>query len=353
MTKSGGQTELGKAFEYACVEALYERYNDTQPVEIKNSLQLNTAKNFFENSGAKQKDLKDAAKAAVRVIDRLEPKLQYADGDVPLTLSIQSDAAGIAGDVRDVLCIRKGNRWQVGLSCKHNHHAVKHSRLSDTIDFGQEWFEYPCSNTYFSEVIPKFSNLRKMRDESKEAGEPALWRDLEGKFENYYVPILQSFMDELKRLYEENKDVPEKLIRYLIGKYDFYKVITDDARRTTRVEAINLSGSLNIKSEGIKAITNVPILKMPTTFYHIGFKETNGEKSQITIHIVCDNGWEISMRLHNASSKIEPSLKFDVQLISFPSSLYVQVEPWDIEQFVTYEYSQQKGKLFVAEDRAK
>ena len=59
------------------------------------------------------------------------------------------------------------------------------------------------------------------------------------------------------------------------------------------------------------------------------------------------------MRLHNASSKIEPSLKFDVQLISFPSSLYVQVEPWDIEQFVTYEYSQQKGKLFVAEDRAK
>lgn len=37
------------------------------------------------------------------------------------------------------------------------------------------------------------------------------------------------------------------------------------------------------------------------------------------------------MRIHNASSKVEPSLKFDVQLISFPSSVYAQVEPWEDE----------------------
>jgi hypothetical protein len=30
--------------------------------------------------------------------------------------------------------------------------------------------------------------------------------------------------------------------------------------------------------------------------------------------------------------RVEPSLKFDVQLISFPSSVYAQVEPWDSEE---------------------
>ncbi|WP_374110347.1 HaeIII family restriction endonuclease [uncultured Streptococcus sp.] len=34
-----------------------------------------------------------------------------------------------------------------------------------------------------------------------------------------------------------------------------------------------------------------------------------------------DNGWTISFRIHNASSRIEPSLKFDIQLIGFPSAI--------------------------------
>ena len=329
VAKSGSQTKLGKAFEYACVIALYDKYKDTQDVIVEDTAQMRTAKNCFETAGEKQNDFMDAANAAARVITRLEPRLEYADNDTPLVLSVQADAAGIAGDVRDVLCIRRGHRWEIGLSCKHNHHAVKHSRLSDMIDFGAEWFDHPCSQTYFSEVVPKFTQLRQLRDDSKESGTPALWSDLPDKAGDYYEPILQSFMDELRRLSETYDDVPERLIRYLIGRYDFYKVITDDARRTTRVEAINVMGTLNEASEGHKSITTVPILKVPTRFYHIGFKETNGVRSQSTIHVVCDNGWEISMRLHNASSRIEPSLKFDVQLISFPSTLFAQVEPWD------------------------
>jgi hypothetical protein len=326
---SGNQTTLGKAFEYACVKALYEKYKDVQNVVIEDTPQMRTAKNYYKNAGNKQNDLSEGALAAVRAIDRLEPRLKYPDMDIPLVLSVQPDSAGIAGDVRDVLCIRKGHRWEIGLSCKHNHYAVKHSRLSDKIDFGKEWFGHPCSRQYFDEVVPKFTELRILRDDSKKAGNPALWSDLSDKMGDYYEPILQSFMDELSRLSETYSDVPEKLIEYLIGRYDFYKVVTNDARRITRIEAINIAGTLNSASEGHKPITTVPVLKKPSKFYHIGFKEENGVKSQNTIHVVCDNGWEISMRLHNASSRIEPSLKFDVQLISFPSSLFAQVEPWD------------------------
>lgn len=323
------QTDLGKAFEYACVDALYRRYKDVQAVEIEETPQMRTARTKYETVGQKKQDLTEAADAAVRIIERLEPRLQHPGTDVPLILAVQTDSQGMAGDVRDVLCIRRKNKWQIGLSCKHNHHAVKHSRLSATIDFGKEWFGESCSHHYFSEVIPIFAQLRKMRDESKDAGKPALWSELPNKFTGFYVPILRAFMEELKRLNNEHDDIPKKLIHYLIGRYDFYKVITDDAHRTTRIEAINIAGTLNKASGNVKPITDIPALKLPTAFYHIGFKPD----SQNTIIVVCNNGWEISMRLHNASSRIEPSLKFDVQLISLPGSIHAQVEPWDMKQY--------------------
>ena len=121
------------------------------------------------------------------------------------------------------------------------------------------------------------------------------------------------------------REIPELLIRYLIGRYDFYKVITDDRRRVTTVQVVNLSGTLNKNSKDYNPIVRVTTLKMPSKFYHIGFKDG----SQNTIEVVCDEGWTVSMRLHNASSKVEPSLKFDVNLISLPSSIHSQVEPWD------------------------
>ena len=272
--------------------------------------------------------LDKAADAAVRVVKRLEPWLWNPNNNEPLYLLIQPDAAGIKGDVRDVICIRKQNGWEMGFSCKHNHHAVKHSRLSDTIDFGKEWIGIPCSKEYFNTVVPLFTELRTLRDESKNAERPMLWEEIDNKAEKYYKPILEAFMKELKRIADEHKDTPEGLIRYLLGRNDFYKVITDDKNRTTRIEAINIEGTLNSNSGTEKPIAKVPILKMPTQFYHIGFKPN----SDNTVEVVCDEGWQISMRIHNASSKVEPSLKFDVQLISLPSTVYAQVEPWDSEK---------------------
>ncbi len=118
----------------------------------------------------------------------------------------------------------------------------------------------------------------------------------------------------------------------MLGCNDFYKVITDDKSKTTRVEAINIGGTLNCSSGTERHIAKVPVLKMPSVFYHIGFKQG----SDNTVEVVCDEGWQISMRIHNASSKVEPSLKFDVQLVSFPSSVYAQVEPWDKDIRIDY-----------------
>lgn len=320
-------TEYGKAYEYACLIALRDHLSGRTSgmVTIVDSDAYRTARNAFEKATreGRSTDLTRAANAAARVILRLEPQLQYGDGNMALV--IQTDAQGIAGDVRDVVCVRGASGWQIGISCKHNHHAVKHSRLSATIDFGAEWFGIPCSREYFRTVVPIFNELRDMRAEAIANGSALpLWNDIPNKAGRYYIPILNAFLTEMRRLADNNPDVPSRLIEYMLGRYDFYKVITDDRRETTRVEAINIAGTLNKPANGHRSIVDVARLRMPTRFYHMGMVPGSDNK----VEIVCDEGWALTMRIHNASSRIEPSLKFDVQLASLPPALHAQIEPW-------------------------
>ena len=202
---------------------------------------------------------------------------------------------------------------------------MKHSRLSGTIDFGKEWFNIPCSYQYFYDVGHIFDELHEVREASKVRETPALWSEMENKAERYYKPVLNAFMAEMKRLDQENSGlIPERLIRYLIGRNDFYKVIADDKGGFTRIEAVNINGSLNQSAGRHVPMIKVPLLKLPNKIYNIDYKDG----SDNTIQIVCNEGWEISMRIHSASSRVEPSLKFDVNLISLPSAIYAQAEPW-------------------------
>ena len=325
----GNQTELGKAFEYACADVIVSHASDEIHVELLESAPVKTARRYFSYLDSVEKvNFRKGALAAIRVIKRFEPNL--FNGSDTMSVCLQTDSQGMAGDVRDVLCTRKG--WTIGLSCKHNHEAVKHSRLSDRIDFGQEWFEIPCSNHYFSEIRKVFMPLRHLRDERLEADrhKPALWSEIPDKENLCYVPVLTAFMEELRRLDAEHpRIIPERLIRYLIGRNDFYKVIMNESRHYTQIEAININGTLNKRYQNKRSLVDVPRLKMPTKFYEIGFKE--GSKN--TIYVVCDGGWNVSMRIHNASSRVEPSLKFDVQLLAMPSSILTQIEPWESDRF--------------------
>lgn len=63
----------------------------------------------------------------------------------------------------------------------------------------------------------------------------------------------------------------------------------------------------------VSAIT-VPIVKLPTRLVALEFKPG----SDNTVEMYLDNGWQLSFRIHNASTKVEPSLKFDVQFVSMP-----------------------------------
>ena len=265
-----------------------------------------------------QENLRKAAEAAVPALLDLEPLISEVDDNDVLTISSQKDTEGKLGDVRDILISREGVQWQIGLSLKHNHFAVKHSRLSATSDFGRSWLGIECSNKYWEDIKPIFDFLKIAREEGKE------WSQIESKDKKIYIPVLKAFSDELQRLCVRNKSVPRKFVEYLLGKFDFYKTVAIDCKRVTHIDPYNLHGTLNRPGLRTKPKRTIKEVKLPTRIISLDFKPN----SSTTLELCLDNGWQFSLRIHNASTKVEPSLKFDVQCVGKPVTLVTIACVW-------------------------
>lgn len=278
------QTESGKAWEYG----LARKFADV----------LNTVLEI-DKARIKSQDSYDLLSQYERY------RIDNAAGEVALFLcahderllktrsvQIQGDKAGIEGDVRDILFCT--DKEKIGISAKHRHNAIKHSRLSDSIDFGEDWYGVPCSAEYWNTITPIFDDLKFQ----KEIG--ALWAGLPDKHDAYYVPILDAFMNEVN----QHAD-PSQLLSYLLGRYDFYKVIKENGN--VSVQSFNMHGQLKWGRR----------LPLPEKIIQFGMKS----RSKTTAIMHMDTGWVITFRIHNASKYVEPSLKFDIQLIGNPNRL--------------------------------
>ena len=209
------QTINGKAFEYALLLEFYQRLKVLTGVSIVKNDPYQIAKGFFDSFVEEEQDtFRITASAAINFLIDIEPRLSngISDKDI-LVLEIVSDHAGQSGDVRDVLIIRSIQKWEIGISAKNNHRAIKHSRLSMNIDFGGKWLGVPCSQTYFNEIQPIFEMLDRLRKQYKFTK----WTSIENMHQKVYIPILDAFRKELLRLDEENPNiVAENLVQYLI-----------------------------------------------------------------------------------------------------------------------------------------
>jgi hypothetical protein len=309
------QTVNGKAFEYALLLEFYERLNKITSVSITENEPYHNAKGCFDSFVENEQDtFRITASAAINFLIDIEPRLSngISKEDV-LVLEIVSDQAGQTGDVRDVLIIRSLQKWEIGISAKNNHRAVKHSRLSLNIDFGEKWLGVPCSQNYFDEIKPIFDMLANLKASDKSTK----WTSIENMHQVVYIPILDAFRKELLRLDKENSSiVAENLVQYLIGNEDFYKVIKGNKK--VEIQAYNLSGTLNLPFENIKPKARIPKLKLPSRLIEIVYQDN----STTTLLVSLNEGWQISFRIHNASSRVEPSLKFDINLVSAPHTLF-------------------------------
>lgn len=301
----------GRAYEYACIITLYEMIKCIREVVIIKNSSFDACRESWEKLSENDKNIyKVSCLAAVKSIFKIEPRILENDS-CNVELMIQPDKAGENGDVRDILIIRSSIKWEIGLSLKHNNFAVKHSRIATNLDFGKSWFGVPCSPQYWNDVSPVFQLL----SEEKQKG--TLFKDLIDKEEIVYIPLLEAFIQEIKFIMNSHKDVPAKLVEYLLGRYDFYKIISVDAQKYTSIQAVNLHGTLSLPAKDKISPLTIPIVKLPSRMIYIGF--TPGSKT--TVELYLDGGWQFTFRLHNASSKVEPSLKFDIKIVGMPTAV--------------------------------
>ena len=287
---SPGQVESGRSFEWGIANTLHDSLKDS--IFIDNGAKKR-AFEAFSNCTASEK-LK-ISKASEEIALFLIARDKYLQLKYRYTIVLQSDKSGESGDVRDIVIISQKN--EIGISAKNRHTAVKHSRLSDTIDFGKQWFEVPCSSDYFNVIVPIFLELRQLRDKKE------YWRDLDNKSARFYIPILNAFKNEATRICEYSIESPKHMLEYLIGKYDFYKIIKENG--DVLIQSFNLRGTLGWGKK----------IKLPSRLIEIRFKP----ESNNTLFLTFDEGWQLSLRIHNAESHVVPSLKFDIQIIGYPS----------------------------------
>lgn len=301
----------GRAYEYICLLTLNEEINKIRKSEIIENSAFTAAQNAWNFVDDNFKSLlSESAKAAVQTIFDMEPMI-IEDGNDVLKLQIQTDNEGKEGDVRDILISRKDVCWEIGLSIKHNHFAVKHSRLGRNLDFGKKWFGLPCSQTYWNNIKPVFDYLAEQISQNKN------WSDLPSKNNNVYKPILNAFMEEIKESTKQNPMVPQKMVEYLLGEFDFYKVISIDSKRITQIQSYNLHGTLNKSTRTINPKIKIPVVLLPTRIVSFDFKPNSSN----TVELYMDGGWQFNFRIHNASTKVEQSLKFDIQIIGMPTTI--------------------------------
>ncbi|MCY4561448.1 MAG: HaeIII family restriction endonuclease [Flavobacteriaceae bacterium] len=279
-------TQSGKVWEYGLSRALADYLGGANSLLIKGP-RTKSQESYNLLLPIEQKRIIKAAYKVVEFLYVHDNRLKDTEH-----ILMQSDMKGRFGDVRDILIsTRKGD---IGISAKHRHNALKHSRLSSTIDFGKEWYDKPCSDMYWDKVRPLFIWLSDLRDKGY------MFKDIMDKKDLVYKPILDAFIQETTA--HAN---PDLMMRYLIGRYDFYKVIKENG--SVLLQSFNINGTL-------KWGKKVPLPKRIMTF-----EVKKGSKNTAIMYM--EHGWSVSFRLHNARSKVEPSLKFDVQLVGTPSLL--------------------------------
>lgn len=301
----------GRGYEYVCLYELYDVISKYRNVEIVSNSSLLAAKRAFDTLTDTDKQIfRRSAQAMIPAILDCEPRIIENDTDI-LKLYIQQDEEGEKGDVRDIIIARTNIKWEIGLSIKHNHFAVKHSRLSPTIDFGEKWFGIPCSLDYWQDIEPVFLYLESAKQQGKK------FNEIPSKDSIVYKPIISAFIAEIERQYKTHSDLPKKMVEYLLSIFDFYKVISIDSHKLTQVQAYNLHGTLNKPSKNKKPTILVPVASLPQRIIKIDFYPERNN----TAELFMDNGWTFTFRIHNAETYAAPTLKFDIQIIGMPTEI--------------------------------
>lgn len=276
MSKSNAN---GRALEYIIVKDLIDSYQALLSDNCK-YMQLRD-ENYFDN-----------------LLPPLKNKYTIATSKITKWLNDNYDVIGSKLDrlddnqakskVSDVTDIRINNK--VNISIKHNHNALKHQRPGALA----QQCSFPRKSKQDLEFREKYKLVTKefISNANKVNPDISLFSELKSLDVNFinrelYKPVCElvaSFINEEVSMSIENVRF---LFKFIVGNTDFLKIVVNQSH----IEIYEFS-------------------KIPSPNSVIA-----SVKNDSYVNLIFDNGWNISMRLHTASSRLKTvSLKFDSQL---------------------------------------
>lgn len=290
---SSEQNKRGKALEFAIVDEI-RRALEVRLYHNSSFLHAQRAYNCISPDIRIQHD--KAAAAIGMWLKENEPLLNHA-----YSVVIQPDQRGKFGDVRDIIIRTK--EGDIGLSIKNNNDTIKNMRLSGS-DFCYDWTGFQCSPDYSKAATPVFGNLRNKRIIGTQ------WKQMRDKKWKIYYPISAAVEKEIIYQHEKHgSEFAQALFRYLLGRYDYYKVIKRDGNwkrpPVVLVRAMNVYGNLGWGSKWTIPDVIESVHRINYAAFSVSFV----------------GGACLSFRLHNASTKVEPSLKFDIKFERLPDAI--------------------------------
>lgn len=319
------QMKNGHAFEFAFASELAKWVCARTKVEIIRDSSFAVGEScYLSRTAAARKRFDRAASLPIETISRLEPGILNARSEKDiLFIRLCKDDEGKEGDVRDIVLFRKGNRnkvaWEIGISAKNNNDSAKHSRISHSIHFGKTWLGMDTSKEY----VDAMQAVDDWLEEQKRQGKTT-WDSLgaEKKETFVYVPMLEAFKREMERLFRDDQEkAAQNLVKYLIGRKPFYKLIKSDRDNTSVLKVFNFVSGLGKAYNGVRPDCRPRAIPLPTRCVELAFAEG---RMRNTLSLIMDKGWQVNFRIHNAATKIESSLKFDVTLEGNPPVLFTQ-----------------------------
>lgn len=143
-------TNRGYGFEYCTIQKASLLLNGTIGLETQNWIEQTGLIKYNNLTTNEQQEMERAANRIVEFLLEYEPWLRNEELIVEHVKAIRGTT-----DVSDV--VLSTPHKSIGLSLKSNHDAVRHPRVSPTIDIAQNWLGIQTDNQYTLEIVVIFS----------------------------------------------------------------------------------------------------------------------------------------------------------------------------------------------------
>lgn len=280
--------QQGRALEYAIVEEIIRNLPSNQVTLSSRTLQ-DQQRDYSKYISLPENLITRYQKGAICLLGWLET--EFSISQHLIEIDRLPDKSSNQGDVTDIRI--SSNSFCINLSIKHNHQALKHQRPASTAQhcgYTKASLEDINFRKNYHQIIQNFMGLYR---------EYNLFRDLEQSaiFEFLYTPICLLVSESISTLCQSALNA-NHLFTFLTGNTDFYKVILPAQQDCIKIQK----------------------------FIHIPPVESVLAASDRNyVYLEFSNGWDMALRLHTASSRIQPnpSLKFDTQpaKISVPEQI--------------------------------